>query len=472
MQSISSSIGGLGTLGGGIVGSIAAGPDRGHAQGLVDTGVNAWQGLNTPNDLADLINFQQYQNAGQLSPSQQQNINTGPSKAAQATGSPQAMAAQMSALQGLQGLSQSGMSSADRARLNQIQQQMATQAEGQRQQIMQNYAQRGQAGSGEQLLAELNASQNAANQANQQGLQVAGNAQQNALNALGQYGQQAGNIQQQQFGQQYQTGSAADLANRFNVQNQLGIQSANTNANNAAQQFNLQNKQNLSNQNTNLGNQALMLQKQGEQQLFQDQAQRAAGVSGSAMQGANAYNNMANQIAQGWTNMGQGAGQFLGGSNFGGSSTGGTAGGGNSSGGSDGMEGLAGGQGEGLGSVAEMFAANGGTVPSPDLFKSQNSLTSGSLIPNTTNSLLGQFITQHMAYGGEAKLSDNYMSIGGSVPGKPEYKHNDYRNDKVHAMLSPGEIVLPLSVTTAHDAPDKARDFVIREFLKRHGKKV
>lgn len=46
------------------------------------------------------------------------------------------------------------------------------------------------------------------------------------------------------------------------------------------------------------------------------------------------------------------------------------------------------------------------------------------------------------------------LSSGGSVPGKPEIFGDDSRNDIVPAMLSPHEIVLPLSVASSDDPKD------------------
>jgi hypothetical protein len=58
---------------------------------------------------------------------------------------------------------------------------------------------------------------------------------------------------------------------------------------------------------------------------------------------------------------------------------------------------------------------------------------------------------------------------GGQIPGKPKVNHNDVKNDVVPAMLTPKEIVLPLSVTQADDAPEKAKAFV-EALLKKQGK--
>lgn len=52
------------------------------------------------------------------------------------------------------------------------------------------------------------------------------------------------------------------------------------------------------------------------------------------------------------------------------------------------------------------------------------------------------------------------MADGGEVPGEAEEAGDDPDNDKVPALLSPKEIVLPRSVTMAEDAPEKAAEFV------------
>lgn len=53
-----------------------------------------------------------------------------------------------------------------------------------------------------------------------------------------------------------------------------------------------------------------------------------------------------------------------------------------------------------------------------------------------------------------------YASKGGQVPGKAKAKGDNYKNDTVPAMLSPGEIVLPRSVAQSDNAAEKAKAFV------------
>lgn len=65
--------------------------------------------------------------------------------------------------------------------------------------------------------------------------------------------------------------------------------------------------------------------------------------------------------------------------------------------------------------------------------------------------------------GGASSLAPLLMlaaNKGAVVPGNPKVNHNDVKNDVVPALLTPKEIVLPLSVTEADDAPEKAKQFV------------
>lgn len=55
----------------------------------------------------------------------------------------------------------------------------------------------------------------------------------------------------------------------------------------------------------------------------------------------------------------------------------------------------------------------------------------------------------------------------GRVPGKAEVAGDSERNDKVPAMLSPGEIVVPRTVAQAPDAPRRAADFVAHLVAKK-----
>lgn len=74
---------------------------------------------------------------------------------------------------------------------------------------------------------------------------------------------------------------------------------------------------------------------------------------------------------------------------------------------------------------------------------------------------------QSLAQGGNV---GSRLKAGGNVPGKPKHPGNDYRNDTVKAMLSPGEVVIPNSVMQSKDPIRGAAAFVQAQLAKK-GKK-
>jgi hypothetical protein len=80
-----------------------------------------------------------------------------------------------------------------------------------------------------------------------------------------------------------------------------------------------------------------------------------------------------------------------------------------------------------------------------------------------TEKLTGAFKTV-----GSAVMGGTGMSDGGPVPGRAQVFGDDEVNDTVPAKLSPGEIVIPRSITLGPDAPEKAAEFV-RAVMQRKG---
>ena len=126
---------------------------------------------------------------------------------------------QLQAIGGVEELSQTGLSAIDRAALTEIQNQIATQERGQRESILQNMAQRGISGSGQELAAQLQGSQAASQQASTQGMQQAAQAQRARMQALSSLSEMAGGIEQTDFQREAQRQEAQDAINRFNTQN-------------------------------------------------------------------------------------------------------------------------------------------------------------------------------------------------------------------------------------------------------------
>jgi hypothetical protein len=70
---------------------------------------------------------------------------------------------------------------------------------------------------------------------------------------------------------------------------------------------------------------------------------------------------------------------------------------------------------------------------------------------------------------GDAGMAAMAAAKGAVVPGQPKYNKDTTKNDTVPAMLTPKEIVLPLSVTQAKDPAMAAAKFVA-ELKKKEGK--
>lgn len=84
---------------------------------------------------------------------------------------------------------------------------------------------------------------------------------------------------------------------------------------------------------------------------------------------------------------------------------------------------------------------------------------------SNNNPSLGMDLDLGKAHGGPINFKP-----GGHVPGKATHTGDNLKNDTVPAMLSPGEVVVPRTVTQSQNAPEKAKAFVAA-VLARHNPK-
>jgi len=187
---------------------------------------------------------------------------------------------QMESLEGIKELAREGMSAEDRARLAQIQREVAGASEARDKAILQSMFARGVGGSGAELATRLQSSQAATNRAAQAGQQLAADAAAARRAALMQSGQMAGQMEQADYARQAQLSAARDAINKYNTMNKQNV----------AQQ-NLSSQQQISNSAVNLKNQQQQYNKQLAQQQFANEMKKASGV-------ASAYSGQANQLMQ------------------------------------------------------------------------------------------------------------------------------------------------------------------------------
>lgn len=300
------------SLGSSAIGAAQAQAQRDQALALQSSANDIIQRTGLPPDIASQIALQQYQNAGKLTPQMEQALSLGPSNVAGIKEDPGLKQAQMSALQSLQQRGQTGLSPEDRASLNQTRNTINTDAEGKRQQIMQNFAARGQGGSGSELAAALQSSSQAQNQASEQGDRLAGLSSQRALESMVASGQLGGQVRSQDFNIANTKAQAQDAINRFNQQNSQSVSNANTGISNNAQQYNLANSQRLSDLNTGVANQQNMAKASAQQSYWNNLLNYNQSKANALGGFANQLNTNANQTAQQYNNMGAGAAAGIG----------------------------------------------------------------------------------------------------------------------------------------------------------------
>ena len=222
-----------------------------------------------------------------------------------------------------------GMTAADEANLERVKSEVGQADRGRREAILQNAASRGMGGSGMELLAQLDSSQAATDQAAQRGLDINGMAQARALDAMMKGGQLAGDVRGQDFGEQSAIASAKDTmskfnasqatnnnqfntgavndVNKFNAGNKLDVGKYNidTTKFNAANKtdaakFNIAGKQGVAGANTDTANKGTIYNAGLPQQQFDNQAGLAGGKAGVYGKQADAATAKGNQAQKGW----------------------------------------------------------------------------------------------------------------------------------------------------------------------------
>jgi hypothetical protein len=356
--------------------------------------IDAFNSIATPELSALQVQLDKYVQAGKLSPEAAESVLLNSNSFNDIKLDPALQGAQKQALQQLQNIAtQGGLTATDKAQLNDITQEQNTTARGRNEAILSNARERGIGGSGLELTSQLLNEQEAANRASERGTQVAANAEQRALASLQAAGQMGGQMEAQQYGEAANKAQAQNAIDKFNAETQQNTNLLNVQNRNAAEAANLAATQDISNKNT------------ATQQT--EAAQNAAAVQqdyankmGKAQNVANVYQNMAGANTQ--ANQQEKAADV----------------------------GLA------SGLLGAATTAGGYMMAGP----------AGGVAASKTN-----------PYGWKPGMSsfEGGYSQGGKVPGTPEVDGDSPKNDKVPAMLSPGEIVVPRSA--AQDEEDFAK---------------
>jgi hypothetical protein len=295
---------------GGAIGNMASAGDRAQADELRRRALAEIAGINVPSVAEQEIQLQQLASQGKLTPEIVQAIQQQSSQMQGVSTDPRLKDAQLAALSSLQDIGNNGgMSATDKVRFNQMQSELNRDAGARQAALMQDFARRGQSGSGMELAAQLMNQQSASERASQQGMDVKAQAEQRALQALSQGGQLAGNMQSQEFNQKASQAQAQDAINRFNAANRQQVLSSNVGIRNNAQAGNLQNAQRIADSNVGLNNQQEMYNKGLIQQHFNNQMNRGAALAGQYGNMAGSKDASADRTAGMYAGIGSGVGQ-------------------------------------------------------------------------------------------------------------------------------------------------------------------
>lgn len=300
---------------GGLVGNVMSQGDRNAAKKAMKQAYAELQKAGYPPDLSKEIIYKQFESAGVLTPELEEDIHMAQSEFNNIKEDPQLRESQLEALNKFKQQSQGGLAADERAAYNQMMQGVRQDTRSKTDQILADQQRRGQgAGSGNSLIAQLQAAQSGADQAASQSDDLMSLIAQRVRQGTQDMSGAAQQVRAQDYNVASDKASALDARNQFMQTNSMARQQRNVGAKNDAQQMNLANKQNLMNTNTQQANaeklrqvqeqgnlydrnlnlaQAKAAAKTGQQQYYQQQAQQTAemyaGAGKSIGEGVSAY---------------------------------------------------------------------------------------------------------------------------------------------------------------------------------------
>lgn len=299
------------TVGGALIGGSQAQAQRDAANNARNAALEQYANINLPSLEAQQLNLQDYQNAGTMTPEMEQLMQMGPTSMEGISLDPQTRAMQMQALEQMSGMASGQIQPGDVAGFEIAKRDAAAYDQAKQGQILQEMQQRGQGGSGAELLARLKSTQSSADRLNQADLEQAKQMQQARIAALQSQSNMASGIRSQDYGQESDLARARDAINQFNVQNSQNVEGRNTTNKNSAQQMNLQNSQNTANMNVENKNKQQIANKGLLQQQYNNQLNLANAKAGQYGQQANSQDQQAGQTAGMWAGIGQGVGTAI-----------------------------------------------------------------------------------------------------------------------------------------------------------------
>lgn len=298
----------IAAIGGAMIGNQQASANRTAAENARRQAIEQFMRIQIPDIEAQKIDPRLMEYIGNYQAGQEGAIGMNPSSMEGVSTDPRLADAQMSALDLLSQMGETGLLPGEEAALRQSRRGSAQEAQAKSAQLLDEFARRGMGGSGAELASRLQASQSSADRMSQESDRILQMAQERALSAIGQQGNLAGQIRNQSFGEQSDVARAQDAINQFNTANQQNVQQRNVASTNQANQRNLGEQQRIAEGRTAQQNMADQYNKELQQQQFGNRMNLAAGRAGQFTGSADAASKQAGQTADMWAGIGRGVG--------------------------------------------------------------------------------------------------------------------------------------------------------------------
>lgn len=257
--------GAIGGIVGGIAGFFGGKSEKEKAEELMREAYAEIEAVGAPPELAREIILNKLQSEGMYTPEMEQEIDLAASKMSEIKEDQGLRDTQMSALELIKKRAMGGLNAEDRAAFEKVRKGVRSDVRGKERQIISELAQRGQAGSGAELAARLAASQAGAEQASDEGMDIAAAASRNALEAAARSGSMAGDVRAQDFDVASTKARAEDERNRFLFENSAALRARNVAGRNQAQRLNLSERQRIADVNVGQSNTELQRQRAAEE---------------------------------------------------------------------------------------------------------------------------------------------------------------------------------------------------------------
>ena len=299
-------------IGSALIGAEQARSAQSSADDARGNALKQFNGVRAPTAEEQEVMMQQYVNTGVMSPELEALVGQGQTAMEGISLDPQTRQAQLQALEQMSGLASGQLQSGDMAAFELAKKEASSYDQAKQNQIMQEMQQRGQGGSGAELLARLKSAQTGADRLNTADLEQAKAMQQARMQALQAQSNMATGIRSQDYGQESDLARAKDTISQFNAQNAQNVNARNTSTKNQAQQLNLTNAQNISNMNTGLSNEQQAYNKKLKQQQFQNELDIAKARAGQYASNADNLDKQGANSAGMWAGIGQGVSSIIG----------------------------------------------------------------------------------------------------------------------------------------------------------------